>query len=61
VSRLLVPEAYGFVGQVDAAFRHELFAVARAETEAEVQLNRMTDDLPRETMALIRAVRPGRM
>ena len=44
----------GFIGQRDAAFGHELFDIPIAQAEAGVEPDATTDDLRRETMALVR-------
>jgi hypothetical protein len=48
------PRAHGFIGQADAAFGHQLFHVAVAQAEAEIQLDTVANDLGREPMTLVR-------
>jgi hypothetical protein len=51
--KLPAPVTHRFIGQGDAACGHELFDIAVAETEAEIQPDAVTDDLCRKPMALI--------
>jgi hypothetical protein len=55
LSKLATPIAHGFIRQDHAAFGHELFDIAIAETEAEIQPDTVADDLCREPMTLIEA------
>jgi hypothetical protein len=50
---LPAPVAHGFIGKDDAAFCHQLFDIAVAQTKAEVQPDTMADNLRRESMALV--------
>jgi hypothetical protein len=52
--KLSAPVAHRVVGQGDAACGHELFDIAIAETEADIQPDAVADDLRWEPRALIR-------
>ena len=53
---LPAPFADGFIGHDDPTGEQQLFDVAIAEAEAEIEPHRMADDLGREPVVLVRLV-----
>jgi hypothetical protein len=51
--KLATPIAHRFICEDDAALGHQLFDVAIAQTKAELQPDRIADDLSREPMTLV--------
>ncbi len=50
-----------FVGDVEAALRHEILDVAKTQLEPEVEPDRMRDDLGRKPVALVADMRCGHL
>jgi len=53
LSELAAPLANGFIGHAHAAFQQQLFNIAEAQAEVEVQPHRMAEDLYRKAVVLL--------
>ena len=53
LAKLATPFTDGFIGHDHAAFQQQLFDIAEAQAEPEVELHGVADDLDREVVILI--------
>src|SRR5712692_5874768 len=53
LAKLAAPLANGFIGHNHPAFQQQLFDIAEAQAESEIQPHRVADDLDRKPMILV--------